>query len=118
MRAVSLVTDQFTPEPEPPGAPAKIEPAPPSMANALCICWTRAFMSPPASDAKNASNGFSGCSSGGCDPLRPTPPEDPPPRVQPCDADPPGVALFATGSSRRAVLRLVVVILLPILGHG
>jgi hypothetical protein len=55
-----LVTVQLTPEPVPPGPPARIEPEPPSIANAFCICWTSAFMSPADREAKNASNGFCG----------------------------------------------------------
>jgi hypothetical protein len=60
LRAVFFVTSQFTPEPDSVGPLVNIEPAPPSIANALCSCAASAFMSPPASDERNASNGLSG----------------------------------------------------------
>src|SRR5215211_1154062 len=92
LRAVSLVTAQLTPEPEPAEPPGKMEPAPPSMANAFCICCMKAFMSPPASDEKKASSGLSPAPEPKLDPPDPELPEcepepKPPPSTQPWEPE-------------------------------
>src|SRR5829696_1815927 len=79
-RAVSLVTAQFTPEPDPTELLENIEPAPPSIANACCICRISAFISPPASEEKNASSGLSAPAP---EPELPEPDPKPPPSTQP-----------------------------------
>ena len=60
LRAVSLATSQLTPEPSWVGPPPNIDPAPPSMANALCNWAASAFMSPPPIEENRASNGLVG----------------------------------------------------------
>src|SRR5919107_5280932 len=65
LRAVSLVTSQLTPDPDAVVPWPNIDPAPPSIENAFCSCWTKAFMSPPPppKEENRASKGFSGCGS-------------------------------------------------------
>src|SRR4029453_1542025 len=104
-RAVFLVTSQFTPDPDSVGPLVNIDPEPPSMANALCNCAASAPMSPPASDEKNASNGFSGS---------PPPFPDEPLGVLPDPPEPPrrygsglssGCGLSSSGSSAGSEVR-------------
>src|SRR5829696_1834143 len=82
LRAVSLATAQFTPDPAAAGAPANMDPAPPSIAKAPCICCMNAFMSPPESEEKKDSNGFSL-------PAPDPPDEDMPPEAEPDPRPPP-----------------------------